>query len=229
MEMPSSVNDNLSFKTIDMVLTQFKSIGEVAKKYHISIKDESFVKTTPIYNAPEDLHKEIKTSLRLRMYKHSEIAICEQLIHPVLRSLWLDSFENEFLLWSHTTFQVTDVLTGIPDYLFSERSLLYDSEVLESPILVAVEAKKDNFQDGWAQCLAEMVAAQMLNNNPQLTVYGIVTNGVQWELGKLKDKILSKDYKVNLTLTIAELDILYTALYYILTDCKRQLSLNRNV
>jgi hypothetical protein len=212
-----------------MAFTSFKSIGEVAKKYHIYIKSEDFIQTTPIYKAPEALHQEIKTSLRLRMYKHSEIAICEQLIHPVLRHLWLDSFEKELLLWSHTTFQVNDVLTGIPDYLFSERSLQYDSEVLEYPILVTVEAKKDNFQDGWAQCLAEMVAAQMMNNNPQLTIYGIVTNGIQWELGKLKDNILSKDYNLNLTLTIADLDKLYTALYYILTDCKEQLALNRKL
>jgi hypothetical protein len=212
-----------------MAFTQFNSIGEVAKKYHIAIKDESFVKTTPIYNAPESLHKEIQFSLRNGLHRHSDEAVCEQLIHPILRSLWSNSSLDELLLWSHTAFEVTDEFSVTPDYLFSERTLQYDTEVLESPVVIVAQAKKDNFQDGWAQCLAEMVAAQMLNNNPQLTVYGIVTNGVQWELGKLKDKILSKDYKVNLTLTIAELDILYTALYYILTDCKRQLSLNRNV
>ena len=144
-----------------MAFTQFKSIGEVAKKYHIYIKSENFVQTTPIYNTPELLQKEIKISLQLGMYKHSEAAICEQLIHPVLRSLWLNSFLDELLLWSHTA------------------------------------------------------------------VYGVVTNGLHWEFGKLKDKILFKDYDVNLT--IAELDKLYTALYYILTDCKQQLALNKQV
>jgi hypothetical protein len=141
--------------------------------------------------------------------------------------LWLDAFFEELLLWSHTAFQVTDLLSGIPDYLFTERTLRYGTESLESPVLVAVEAKKDNFQDGWAQCVAEMVAAQIINDNPQLTVYGIVTNGIQWEFGKLNDKTLSKDYNIDLTIT--DLDKLYAALYYILTDCKQQLSLNRNV
>jgi hypothetical protein len=210
-----------------MAFTTFKSIGEVIRAYQLSIREEDFVKTTPIYIASEVLHKEIQFSLRNGLHRHSDEAVCEQLIHPVLWSLWLNSSLDELLLWSHTAFEVTDKFSVTPDYLFSERTLQYDTEVLEKPVVIVAQAKKDNFQDGWAQCLAEMVAAQLLNNNPQLTVYGIVTNGVQWELGKLKDKILSKDYNVNLTLTIADLDKLYAALYYILTDCKEQLRLNR--
>jgi hypothetical protein len=229
MEMPSSASDNLSLKTMDMAFTTFKSIGEVIRVYKLSVRTEDFVKTTPIYIASEVLQKEIQFSLREGFYRQSDEAVCEQLIYPVLRSVWLNSFLDELLLWSHTEFEVTDVFSVTPDYVFSERSLQYGTEALEKPVVIVTQAKKDNFQDEWAQCLAEMVAAQMLNNNPQLTIYGIVTNGIQWELGKLKDKILSKDYNVNLTLTIADLDKLYTALYYILTDCKRQLSLNRNV
>jgi hypothetical protein len=227
MEMPSSANDNLSIKTIDMVFTQFKSIGEVIRAYQLSVRAEDFVKTTPIYIASEVLHKEIQFSLLNSLHRHSDEAVCEQLIHPILRSLWLNSSLDELLLWSHTAFEVTDEFSVTPDYLFSERTLQYDTEVLEKPVFIVTQAKKDNFQDGWAQCLAEMVAAQMVNDNPKLTVYGIVTNGFQWEFGKLNDKTLSKDYNIDLTIT--DLDKLYAALYYILTDCKEQLRLNRNV
>jgi hypothetical protein len=202
-----------------MAFTQFKSIGEVVKKYQLSIRKEDFVKTTPIHKAPEVLQEEIQLSLRQGLYKHSEAAICEQLIHPVLRSLWVKSFLEELLLWSHTTFYVTDVLSGTPDYLFAQRTRQFDTEALEAPILVAVEAKKDNFQEGWGQCVAEMVAAQMANENPQLTIYGVVTNGKDWEFGKLQDKILTKNYNY---LDIFDLDKLYSALYYILEDCKNQ-------
>ncbi len=48
-----------------------------------------------------------------------------------------------------------------------------------------VEAKQDNFEAGWAQCLAEMIAAQRLNETAQIIIYGIVSNGNLWQFGKL--------------------------------------------
>ena len=58
------------------------------------------------------------------------------------------------------------------DYLFSKRSKL-GKTVLEMPVVVVVEAQKDDFTQGWGQCLAELIAAQKLNNTVQLPVYGI--------------------------------------------------------
>jgi hypothetical protein len=124
MEMPSSANDKVSFKTNTMVFTQFKSIGDVIRAYQLSIREEDFIKTTPIYIAPEVLHKEIQFSLRQRLHRHSDEAICEQLIHPILRSLWLHVGLVELLLWSHTSFEVTDEFSVTPNYVFSERSLV---------------------------------------------------------------------------------------------------------
>ena len=48
------------------------------------------------------------------------------------------------------------------------------------------EAKKNDFEQGWEQCLAELVAAQKLNADAQRPVYGIVTDGKLWEFGKLR-------------------------------------------
>ena len=35
------------------------------------------------------------------------------------------------------------------------------------------------------QCLAELVAAQKINDDPAFPVYGIVTDGTLWQFGKL--------------------------------------------
>ena len=86
---------------------------------------------------------------------------------------------------------------------------------------MAVEAKKDNFEEGWGQCAAEMEAAQQANQNTELTVYGVVTNGKLWEFAKLKTKMFTKN---NDYIDIADLDKLYSALYLVLEDCKKQLN-----
>ena len=61
-----------------------------------------------------------------------------------------------------------------------------------------VEAKKDNFEEGWGQCLAELVAAQKLNNNQHNLVYGVVSNGKMWEFGNLQDNLFTKNVKYTL-------------------------------
>ena len=49
--------------------------------------------------------------------------------------------------------------------------------------MVAVEAKRQDFEKGITQCLAEMVAARMFNErrgHPIEKVYGCVTTGDVW-------------------------------------------------
>ena len=65
--------------------------------------------------------------------------------------------------------------------------------MLEFPLLAVVEAKKSDFEQGWGQCLAELVAMQKLNNDSISTVYGIVTDGKYWEFGQLTENLFTKN------------------------------------
>ena len=67
---------------------------------------------------------------------------------------------------------------GYVDYLMAERKAY-----LEAPFLCIVEAKRDDFEQGLAQCLPEMKACQYNNQKlgQALDIYGIVTNGNSWE------------------------------------------------
>jgi hypothetical protein len=203
-----------------MAFTQFKFLKDVLKAYQLKLSKKNFIEKTPNCPAPESLHNDINFSLNQGLYKHSEAAICEQLIYPILKTLWINGFLEDMLLWSHTSFTADDTLTGVPDYVFAQRTE-YDSESLEPPVLVAIEAKKDNFEEGWGQCAAEMVAAQQANAQTEFIVYGVVTNGKLWEFAKLKANVFSKnkDY-----IDIIDLDELYSTLYSILEDCKNQLT-----
>src|SRR5712692_202560 len=68
----------------------------------------------------------------------------------------------------------TDTLTGIADYLIAPHYMY-----LAAPLMCVVEAKRDDFLQGRAQCIAEMYACGW--NNQQeghtLEVFGIVSNG----------------------------------------------------
>jgi hypothetical protein len=71
---------------------------------------------------------------------------------------------------------------GNADYLIAERR-----GYLETPYVCAIEAKKDDFEQGTAQCLVEMQACQWTNRQlgREVTIYGIVTNGEGWKFYRL--------------------------------------------
>jgi len=65
---------------------------------------------------------------------------------------------------------------------------------LEAPAIVVVGAKKADIGAGLGQCAAELVAAQLFNEqNGQAgnTVYGAVSNGTQWRFLKLVGQTLT--------------------------------------
>ncbi len=84
--------------------------------------------------------------------------------------------------------------------------------VLETPIVIVVEAKNNDFEQGWGQCLAELVASQKINKNDQKPVYGIVTNGNLWQFGRLLADLFTKNDK---NYTIDALQELYGDLEYL--------------
>jgi len=87
---------------------------------------------------------------------------------------------------------VDEVLSGTPDYIVASRSEL-GKTILEKPIVIVVEAKKNDFEQDWGQCLAELVAAQRLNEPPKKPVYGVVTDANLWQFGKLVGNTFHKD------------------------------------
>ena len=92
------------------------------------------------------------------------------------------------LVFSEIDFRV-DVekgLTGVCDFLVSLSPVQF---YLEAPIIILVEAKRENPVSGFGQCIAEMVAAQHFNTqkgNVIPVVYGASTTGTVWQFLKLE-------------------------------------------
>lgn len=98
-------------------------------------------------------------------------AICDEAIDPLSR----------LKIWKGAKLE-SDIAWGYVDYLIAERQ-----RYLSSPMLCIVEAKKDNFEKGLAQCLAEMYVCQQNNQaiGRSIDVMGIVSNGTSWQFYKL--------------------------------------------
>ncbi|HKI33991.1 MAG TPA: hypothetical protein VKA46_19215 [Gemmataceae bacterium] len=68
--------------------------------------------------------------------------------------------------------------------------------VLRAPLMVIVEAKKNDIEEGLPQCAAQMVAARLFNEHhkePMTAVYGCVTTGEVWQFLRLQGQELLVD------------------------------------
>ncbi|GGA54660.1 hypothetical protein [Okeania sp. KiyG1] len=137
----------------------------------------------------------------------SEASRSEIIISPLLREVY-KKYYQKYSFWIRKSIYYDEILSGTPDYIFSRRSEL-GKTVLEKPIVIVVEAKKNDFEHGWGQCLAELFASQKINDNFFRGVYGIVTDGNLWQFGNLVADNFIKD---SGNFTIDNLPIVYGVL-----------------
>lgn len=76
------------------------------------------------------------------------------------------------------------------------------------------------------QCATLLYVAQKINDNPELSLFGIVTNGLYWQLACLKGNVFTRYEQVY---DIQKLDELYTALTSILALCKQQMLITNSL
>ena len=86
-------------------------------------------------------------------------------------------YADTYALWIQKPITYDEILNGTPDYLISTKSEL-GRPVVGTPLILLAEAKKNDFEQGWGQCLAELVAAQKINNDPEFPVYAVVSDAL---------------------------------------------------
>jgi hypothetical protein len=125
---------------------------------------------------------------------NSEKARSEMIIAPILIDL-RRQFKEVINLFSGVDFTIDNErgLNGICDFIISRSPEVL---VITAPVVLVVEAKKENINAGLGQCIAEMVAAQIFNqreNQDITSIYGTVTTGTNWRFLKLENQIVSID------------------------------------
>ena len=197
-----------------MPFSAYKTIDAVVKEFQITYTQSNFIIETE-FSIPDYFREDLEIVMQDGAPDCSEYAICENLIYPVLKEVW-KQYRQKFILWSHRSLTYDEKLSGFPEYILARKSPL-GNVVFDKPYFLLIEAKQDNFEAGWAQCMAEMIAAQRLNENPEQEVFGIVSNGDRWQLGKLKSNLFTRNQRFY---TIQELDKLFAAINYVFKQCE---------
>jgi len=192
-----------------MSFSDYKSISQVQAEFRIRYQEENFIFRHEAHVSSQFIEEFEFNQRNLDVFS-SEASRCEIIIFPILREVY-KKYHQEISLWVQKPIAYNDKLTGTPDYIVSKKSEL-GKTFLESPLLIVAEAKKNDFEQGWGQCLAELVAAEHINAAPEWPVYGIVTDGRLWEFGKLTEYVFTKNIA---GFTIDELAQLFGALDFV--------------
>ena len=166
-----------------MAFSDFKAIPEVQERYRIRHVENDFIETGNGTVPSVQFLQEFDFNREYINILTSEGVRSEAFIFPVLREVY-KGYAKDYALWIKKPLTYDDVLSGTPDYFISTRSEL-GKLVVGTPLIMLVEAKKNDFEIGWGQCLAELVAAQKINEDMEHPVYGIVSDGTLWQIGHL--------------------------------------------
>lgn len=171
------------------------SLEKVQKQFNLVIKEdlELFTNITP--NEPSNLLKEfLDKNANLALKINTEKARSEMIIAPILLDL-KNQIKNPISLFSGVDFNVDNEqgLNGICDFLISNSP---EQLFIKSPVVTLVEAKKENIMGGLGQCISEMIAAQIFNeqeNNQISVILGVVTSGNIWKFLQLEGQEIRID------------------------------------
>jgi hypothetical protein len=171
------------------------TLAKVIKEFGLQITDN--------YRMYSDIHEvepsnllaqTIEANIPLATASNTEKARSEMIICPILIEVRRQQ-NNQISLFSGIDFSIDNErgLNGNCDFIISRSPELF---ILTAPVIIIVEAKKENINGGLGQCVAEMLAARIFNEregNDLSTIYGTVTSGTNWRFLKLEGDIVNID------------------------------------
>jgi hypothetical protein len=177
------------------------SLDDVINNFDLNHERVDIFETTTDLEANDWLKNFLSLGLQLALSSGTEKARSEFIVAPILLDLEQRNLKTIFILSG----KVLDVdssrgLTGECDFIITRSK---PANVIQTPILALVEAKKQDTEMGLGQCAAQMIAAQLLNQrkqNPISAVFGCVTTGEKWQFLRLVDNVLQIDrcaYYIN--------------------------------
>jgi len=165
-------------------------LPDIKEKLGLSLVErESLFTEVEAVPYSEHLHETLRFNLPLATAINTEKARSELIVTPVLVEI-LKQCKLDISLFSGVDFTVDKSLglNGICDYIIS---LSPEQLMLDAPLIAIVEAKNDNLKSGLGQCISEMQAAKIYNQNKGRNlpgIYGAVTTGSLWNFLRLADE-----------------------------------------
>ncbi|MGF1481980.1 MAG: hypothetical protein ACFB4I_21280 [Cyanophyceae cyanobacterium] len=178
---PMSYSD---YKTISQIREQFPEY-QIIEDRDWTTEVQFDTSATPSSKLIDALDKYVPLAIAI----NTEKARSELIITPVLLEVRETCGVGYF---SGVRFDVDEErgLKGYCDYLLTLKPEMYEISV---PLLVVVEAKNESIKSGLAQCMAELIAASVFNQNNSPMVIGAVTTGTEWKFLKLAEQTIYID------------------------------------
>jgi hypothetical protein len=185
------------FQTIiEMSYSDFKTLDDVKSQFNITVSSSGSLfstinEITPTPQLIETLKEHVELALNINTEKARSELIIAPLVVEVRKLL-----NREISLFSGLEFNVDETLglNGYCDFILSKSP---NQIVIETPVICIVEAKNENIKSGYAQCIAEMIAAERFNNchsHPVNFILGVVTTGSNWKFLKLENQVVVIDF-----------------------------------
>lgn len=171
------------------------TLETVKKNLHLNIssRDNIFSEVAPL-PVSEYLQETLAYNVPVALASNTEKSRSEMIITPILLEL-TKKFANQISLFSGVEFNIepSQGLNGNCDFLISRSP---EFLLINTPMIIIVEAKKENIKGGLGQCIAEMYAARLFNEREenQITeIYGVVTTGEIWKFLRLSGELVQID------------------------------------
>lgn len=177
-----------------MAYSEF-TLAKVKKQFDLTTSEDTDIfATIPELEASKYLAETLSYNVPLALASNSEKARSEMIIAPILIEV-RKQLQSQFSLFSGIDFNIDAEkgLAGFCDFIISRSS---ERLFVSAPVMMLVEAKKEDLLAGLGQCVAEMVAAQIFNEregNEISVIYGTVTSGTNWKFLKLRGKVVDID------------------------------------
>lgn len=181
-----------------MPYSQFTTIRKAKEAFNLmTVEGDRFLPILEPIAPSEVLAGTLQETLPIVATSGSKKARSEGIIYPVLLEV-RRILERKVSLFSGEEFAIEEAidLNGVCDFILTRSSEVLE---IEAPAVVIVEAKKTDLKTGLGQCMAEMVAAQRFNQAKEkaiATIYGSVSNGIQWQFLKLEQQTVTIDLTV---------------------------------
>ena len=178
-----------------MSFTDF-TFPQVQQALGLTLDEADLASAFPAVPLREDFVTTLTDGAAIALAINTEKAKSEFIIAPVLLEL-RRLLGGAVGLFSGVALDVDPGkgLTGVCDFILTKATRQF---ILSTPLVTVVEAKNDNLRNGLGQCIAEMYAAALYNQQEGGTieaVWGVVTTGSAWKFLRLENTTVTLDVK----------------------------------
>ena len=201
-----------------MLIYSQVTFQDLRDRFGLSIETEQFIPNVSPIRLPGWLSEYLSVNQLSPALGRSEKAVSEMLIAPVLSAVKAAN-ADKIALFSGESLTMPGELSGICDFILAANPKAF---LPEPPIMILVEAKRQDLYGGIPQCIAEMVAARNINERSNVAykaIYGCVTTGNEWLFLRLSENRAISD---PTTFYYPELDRILGVFQWIIAQFDKQ-------